>query len=573
MSLLAKIDFGNEAGDDADPDELTSYFVEQKMFREFIDPRSKMLIATAKKGVGKSALIQWLSYRLSVTDSDALIVKCRGAELARSRFNLSNPLTTPNDHIRDWMIRICAIINRHLASQIKLALTDDSITLVESAELDGFKSRNLVSCLIDRFTRILEKSQPTKLPAQDELALLKRVQNRKLWILIDDLDATFQNTNSECLALGTFFSACRYLTQDVKDVSFRITMRTDVWPIVRRYDEAQDKTEQYVREIVWEEADFLCLLSKRIRTQAEAHNLPLPNVISGAQDSAGEKEILQLAFVPKMPWGEQEVYTYRVIYTLSYHRPRWAIQLCKLAQQCALNQGDSLISRDHINDIWGEYGKRRISDLVSEQKHQCSTIEELINGFRGCDRLLSRQTLLTWIENRISNHITPVIEGKELKSPVDIAHFLYRIGFIVARSEEADRSYEHYHFSEMPDFLTSRTNTDFNVKWEIHPCYREALDIRKINQSQRIKKGLKPVPRRTRFNEGSLLPPLTSSRPPVAPPSSVSCGPTPAQLASELGKKHFEVLAELTKIGVFVEKNTPLDPETVRKVTDRFVDK
>jgi hypothetical protein len=581
MSLLKKIDFGNEAGDDADPQELTSYFVEQSMFREFVDPSYKVLIATAKKGVGKSALIQWLNFRIETVEPDSIVVKCRGADLARGRFNLDNSLDTPNDHIRDWMIRICAIINRTIASKINLALTDDSITLVESAELDGFKSRNFVGCLLDRFSRLLKEFQPTKIHAAEEVELLKRVSNRRLWILIDDLDATFQKTPAECMALGTFFSACRYLTQDVADVCFRITMRTDVWPIVRRYDEAQDKTEQYVREIIWEQFDFRKLLYKRIKSQANILNIPLPSLPAYMEEEQREETLLKLAFVSKMPWGDGDAYTYRVIYTLSYHRPRWAIQLCKLAQKCALKNGDELISKSHIDDVWGDYGQKRIADLVAEHKHQCSCIEELINAFRGCERLLSRQNLLAWITNRITNHITPVIEGKETRVSIDVAYFLYRIGFIVARSEEDDDSYEHYHFSEMPDFLTSRTNVDFNVKWEIHPCYRQALDIQKINRSQRIKKGLKPKPRATPEKFGKVeaidRPPATLVISPndeenvlVDLTRADSSVITPKSLAIQLGKKTSEIMAVLVGLSVFISNEHPLDESLVEKVKTKF---
>lgn len=192
-----------------------------------------------------------------------------------------------------------------------------------------------------------------------------------------------------------------------------------------------------------------------------------------------------MVFVPKMPWGEREVNTYKVIYTLAYERPRWAVQLCKLAQSCALDRGETHISKDHIDSVWGEYGSKRIADLVTEHKHQCREVEELLNAFRGSARLLTQAELLAWINNRISNHLTPIIDGKTAKAAREIGHFLYRIGFIVARSEEINGDYEHYSYSQMPDFLTSRTNEDFGVKWEIHPCYRQALDIKKVNQSHR----------------------------------------------------------------------------------------
>ena len=81
-NLLKSMDFGNEAADDADPEELSAYFVEQKMFKEFLDPKQKMLIATAKKGVGKSALLKWAAHNISIK------VDCT---LKFGRFGLERP--------------------------------------------------------------------------------------------------------------------------------------------------------------------------------------------------------------------------------------------------------------------------------------------------------------------------------------------------------------------------------------------------------------------------------------------------------------------------------------------------
>lgn len=410
---------------------------------------------------------------------------------------------------------------------------------------------------------------PTKLPAKDEVRLLQRVQDRRLWILIDDLDATFQNTDAECLELSTFFSACRYLAQDMRDVCFRVTMRTDVWPVVRRYDESLDKMEQYVRDIVWEKADFRRLLYKRIRSQADRLKVPTPRLPIYSQDEEREEAILKLAFVPKMHWGDQESYTYRVIYTLSYHRPRWAIQLCKLAQQYAVKLGDRLIAKEHIDGVWGEYGKKRIADLVAEHKHQCPQIEELITGFRGSERRMTREGLFEWIKNHISEHMTPRIEGKARRAPMEIAQFLYRLGFIVARSEESDASYEHYNFSDMPDFLTSRTNEDFGVTWEIHPCYREALDIQKVNWAQRVRRGLRPGRREAArpaieikaepaATKGSFA--ATLSRvPEVSDPTTVR------ELAEVIGCKPHQLISELVREGLFLALDSPLKFDAAAK--------
>jgi len=181
--------------------------------------------------------------------------------------------------------------------------------------------------------------------------------------------------------------------------------------------------------------------------------------------------------------------THKIIYTLSYERPRWAIQLCKLAQEAALRHNWERITKESINEVWGEYGEKRIEDLVSEHKHQCQQVNELLNAFRGANRLMTRGELFNWIKNRVSEHLEVSIEGERTRSPREIARFLYRLGFIVARSENEEGEYEHYRFDQMPDFLSARTDDDFSVKWEIHPCYRQALDIKKLDHSHRERFG------------------------------------------------------------------------------------
>lgn len=502
---LRTIDFGNEAGDDVAPEELLEYFVEQDAFLKFLDPRKRLLVATARKGVGKSALLKWAAVKVASRDTDALVISVRGSDLVRSRFGLTVPLTTPNEYAQDWMVRLCALINRQLALKLKLAVSDDHMTLIETAELEGYRARNLVGSLLDRLQTLLEKGRTTtKLHSRNEIELFKRVKDRKVWIIIDDLDATYQSTDAENLSLATFFSACRYLVQDVEGLYIRASVRTDVWALLRRYDEALDKMSQYVSEILWHEAEFLALLALRVRASLKQSGIARPKARRFATPAEVNEQLVEMAFVPKMQWGSyrrvasemQPTLTvprmaaaYSIVYTLSYERPRWAIQLCKLAQESALRHRSNRITKESIDEVWGGYGAKRIEDLVAEHKHQCPQVHELINAFRGAPRLMTRGDLFAWINNRVSEHLEVAIEGQRTRSARDIARFLYRVGFIVARSETEDGQYEHYRFDQMPDFLSSRTDEDFSVKWEIHPCYREALDIKKLNQSHRERFG------------------------------------------------------------------------------------
>ena len=55
-------------------------------FKACVDPKQRLFVSTAKKGVGKSALLQWASYIIGKTDADSIVIKCRGADLARNKF-------------------------------------------------------------------------------------------------------------------------------------------------------------------------------------------------------------------------------------------------------------------------------------------------------------------------------------------------------------------------------------------------------------------------------------------------------------------------------------------------------
>src|SRR5205807_2518613 len=160
----------------------------------------------------------------------------------------------------------------------------------------------------------------------------------------------------ESLELGTFFSACRYLTQGMKGVFFRISMRTDVWALIRRYDESLDKVEQYVFDILWHQDEFLHLLYLRIKHQIEKSGGKLPFVPGHVLPQDAEERLLGRIFAPKMDWGTnvelgiRQVDTYKVIYTLAYERPRWAIQLCKLAQGSELRHRHDVITKEDIDN-------------------------------------------------------------------------------------------------------------------------------------------------------------------------------------------------------------------------------
>ena len=56
--------YGNEAGEDEDVEILNSYYVDHTDFDYFFDPNERLSIVSARKGMGKSALLARLHYKL-----------------------------------------------------------------------------------------------------------------------------------------------------------------------------------------------------------------------------------------------------------------------------------------------------------------------------------------------------------------------------------------------------------------------------------------------------------------------------------------------------------------------------
>jgi hypothetical protein len=75
---------------------------------------------------------------------------------------------------------------------------------------------------------------------------------------------------------------------------------------------------------------------------------------------------------------------------------------------------------------------------------------------------------------------TPEIDGmKKGNGAVDIANLLYRVGFICGRDEHAKDGLHFVRYEDRPDLLSTRENYDDGLPWEIHPCYRQILRLRK----------------------------------------------------------------------------------------------
>lgn len=486
LKLNDKSLFGNDAGEDENIEVLASYFVNQESFDDFLDDSVRLQVARGRKGMGKSALLSKFAYDLSKSDTKPLVVHVVPSNLA----GLQTPPQTQNHGVLEnyWKQVICQAINYEMAKAIGFAWKDDQITLVEGAEIAGFKGKNIIGALASRLLSKVNLFGSVELKfgqsgISNNEQLLKRIQEehddaREVWFLLDDIDSKFQNTPEQKAYISSFFSACRNLLREIDGISIRATVRTDVWTSLRDAEDL-DKFEQYVCDIGWNAAQQKDILVKRIysyvmRRHGSSYVAKNWTMANHADD------IIELAFTRRMTWGSSGVPPAHVLTILAAGRPRWMAQLCKLAGSSAARKKKDRIGIGEINEAMDKYGVNRLSDLYKEHNHQFADLQKLIESFSAGQRRYTTDDLMKkimngFIKNRGANSIAEV-DGEPFRDSWQIAHFLFKCGFIVGHKSVGSPEFVTY--AMRPDLLQVGTNLDDGMIWEIHPSYRTVLKIK-----------------------------------------------------------------------------------------------
>lgn len=478
--------FGNDAAEDEEDEIFRSYALERGEIADFAQLNRQLSFVRAYKGEGKSALLRITRSTLLTPDIAA------GLIIATPASNISPELDTTDFAVwvRSWKKAILGRLAAEVGAKIGFAWTDDQMNLVEEAEKNGFKQRNIISALLRRFKPELEQggvklgvNQPG-LSGQNEFEpmMMRWAEGRNsIWLFIDDVDQNFQNIPTHKNKIASFFVACRELVNSVPELRIRAAVRPNVWTTVKLEYEALSHVEQYVIDLHWTEASVLQLLAKRIEgylTRTGQLTL-LPQRLLEGPDR--DFELVELAFQGSMRWGRSRRPPHVILSTLSKHRPRWVVELCKVAGRHARQAQHAHITSEDIFAELTAFGERRIQDTVAEFRSQCPELEEILAAFRRAREEMSTAELFTLINNKVLNHLAPRIVGvMGAASATDVAAFLFEIGFIFGRNDLEGGGYEHIGFSQRPSLLKSRTSIDDGLRWEIHPVYRQALEVRTV---------------------------------------------------------------------------------------------
>ena len=281
---------------------------------------------------------------------------------------------------------------------------------------------------------------------------------------------------AERLRLSTFFSACRDLASSFKGINIRTCIRTDVWTSIRNVDEALDKVDQYIFDILWSNRQLGHILCDRIRSYQRRLGIE----VQSPPDDVHPKELeflpLRTVFAAKFPWGRTRAPAHRVLHAYASGRPRWALQLCRMAGERAARADDDHIKFGHIKQCLEPFGRKRLDDLAREHQHQCPQVLDIANAFSRQRGTYASPQLLEFVEQTVRRNITVVIDGRAVTDALEIVQFLFRIGFIVARDEQR-RAVTYYRFEDKPELLKNHANLDDGMSWNVQSCFQTVLGL------------------------------------------------------------------------------------------------
>lgn len=453
--------FGHEAAENEKPARLREYYFKSKIY-ESITADLPLRILVGHKGCGKSALFAIAQ----AEDSDA-----GRLALAVRPDDISGIQTTEGDFnskIQSWKSGLTQVIQSLIFRNLGVSVGR------------GNKSINIAGKFLYSLKETAKPYLKDKVTTDplEKLFADRFLQTNSLTIYIDDLDRGWEGKSNDVKRISALLNALRDLSSDNAGLRFRVALRSDVYFSVRTSDESTDKIEGSVVWHSWENHDILVLLAKRVATHFndpfdEFRVRQLPQV----KITEYLKKVVVSTFMGQGRWSNIPIH--RALMTMVRQRPRDLVKLCTLAANHARDNGRDVIMTDDLRSIFEEYSQGRLQDTFNEYRTELPDIERLLIGMKPNKRtasaaasyLFTTEQLLSKIQS-ISERGKFLFSNKKTGSQQELAAFMYKIDFLIARRDYEDKIERRYF--ETHRYISSKF-ADFGYNWEIHPAYRWAL--------------------------------------------------------------------------------------------------
>ncbi|MGL5257441.1 MAG: P-loop ATPase, Sll1717 family [Proteocatella sp.] len=458
--------FGPEAAEDENIDRLKQYYFKGAVFEKIYN-NLPLRILVGHKGIGKSATFK-IAYNSNIEDND-ITLWIRPDDIMEI---CNNDTDSMLQKIRDWKIGLSNLIFNKVLDNVGLSISNPTLSKTVNY------TTKLINHLTNMFSTELKKHTDTTIAKQTTIQTF--LQKQKIFVYIDDLDRGWDGSNNSVKRISALLNAARDLTNDNPGLCIRISLRSDVYFLVRTSDESTDKIEGSVIWYSWTQHQLLVLLAKRIEA---FHNNPIDEKVLATKTQEEIAETFHSVFLTDFlgsgKWAN--IPTYKMLATMIRRRPRDLVKICTLAAKTAYDRDHKIINTEDWLDNFDYYSQERIQDTINEYKSELPSIERLIMGMKPSKRekrtkeefTYSTENLLKKIEIITSNDPFIFHNGKTATTQ-ELAAFLYKINFLVAKKRIIGSNYIDRKYFEENKYLSNRF-IDFGYQWEVHPAFRWAL--------------------------------------------------------------------------------------------------
>ncbi len=484
--------FGHEDAGQEDSTRLKKYYLKRTDY-ETVSSEVPLCIVIGFKGVGKSATLKYSYDEDNAKGVPAIWIRPDDVSEIYSQLNSATDVL---NLITLWKKGLSRLIACKICDDWNFTISQDAEHVINWAESSGYRSKDFVSQIASRFLPVFKagtgdisvgSSRSQESDKVGEHHILKRITEKKtIRVYLDDLDRGWEASDADRKRLAALIIALGDLTADISGLKIRISLRTDVYSIIRSTKEFTDKFESAEVWCNWDNASILKALIKRVyayfdqEVDEEYINSKSQPEIFGLLSALFEQR-----FENTKTWSG--VPTYRVLMSLIRRRPRDLVKLLSMAAKEAHEESANRITGKHFSRVFDDYSEGRMTDIINEFSSELSNVGNLLyNMGPTIDEIKSKrenryvfttEELYAKIKNVMGNVGRLHIKGvKGVTDFHEVAHFLFKIGFITARKDLAKNIHRTYY--ENKKQLLTRQVGDKGYSWEIHPAYRSALYIK-----------------------------------------------------------------------------------------------
>ena len=457
--------FGDLAAEDEEKERFSSYFIKTDVY-EKVHNFLPIRILVAHKGIGKSAVFR-MSYLENLKDNVLSIwVKPDDIHGMADMGEDADPL----ELIRQWKSGLEELLVEKVLSNFNIKKDNEVINQISR---NGLKFTERIGMIVKKVQEIVDVDAIKKCVADQYL------KNHKIIIYIDDLDRAWNGSKQNIYRISALLNAVRDMCNENNDLCFRISLRSDVYYLVRTADESTDKIDGNVLWLKWTEHELLALLVKRVQSYF-GNNISEKELLDMNQKemSAYLDDIMADTFEGAGKWNNRPI---RYIFlSLIRRRPRDLINLCTLAARNANAKGRNQIVTEDWEEVFEQYSSSRLQDTINEHNYELPDIERLLLGMKPSHEMKKSDKPFFYDKERLSRKIEGIMQNGKFYfannkecTVEELIAFMYKINFLNARKDVAGGFIDRKYFEDNK-YITTKS-VDFGYDWEVHPAFRWAL--------------------------------------------------------------------------------------------------